>query len=152
MIEKAYEKVKDVISLEDFQKRLDERIKEFNDLIDESASAALIIDELGRSEHKTDKISHVEIGKSTTLKVRVKSISEIRKFEKRTGGTGEVVNVDITDGTGNIKLVLWDGDVELVRSEKIKKNSMLKILNGYVKQGRYNIEISLGKNGIIIFE
>jgi replication factor A1 len=152
MADKLYEKVRDIMSEEEFNREIQRNIKEFGGLIDEEAAAYLLIDEKGRFEHKFDKLSQLEIGKRVNLRARVKNIESVRTFSRKSGGTGEVANIEISDGSGTCRLVLWDRDVELVKSGRLKKNEVIRILNGLVKQGRYDTEIDIGKGGILIIE
>jgi len=152
MADKLYEKVKDIMSEEEFNSEVQRNINEFGDLIDEDAAAHLIIEKSGRFEHKFDKLSQIEIGKRVNLRARVKNIESMRTFTRKTGGTGEVANIEINDSSGSCRLVLWDRDVELVKSGKLKKNVMIRIFNSLVKQGRFDTEIDIGKGGILIIE
>ena len=58
------------------------------------------------------------------------------------GGTTRVRNVLLNDGTGEIVLVLWSKDVELVtEGEKVR------VVDGWVKDYRGRPQISLGRSG-----
>lgn len=147
-----YEKVKDLMTPEQFKNEIKLKISQFNALIDEEAASYLILDELQRNDVKHDKISKIEIGQRVNLQARVKEISPIRTFTRKSGSNGEVVNIDITDGSGIVRLVLWDKDTEMIKSGRITKNSVIKIINGLVKMGKYEIEIDISKGSTLIIK
>jgi ssDNA-binding replication factor A large subunit len=145
-----YEKVRDTMSREQFDGEIRKKINEFGGLIDEEAAAFIILDENGRFEYRHDKISSIEIGHRVNIRARVKSISPVRTFSRKTGGTGEVVNLELDDGSGRVCLVLWDKDTDRVKTGKIRKNSIVRVINGLVKQGKYEIELDIGRGGVLI--
>ena len=50
------------------------------------------------------------------------------------------------------RLVLWNRDVEHVKSKAITVGTTIKIINGYTKQASEGIEINLGRWGLIEIE
>lgn len=152
MVQDLYEKVKDIMSKEEYQSEIQKKVKEFSGLIDEDAAAHILVDEKGRFEHHVDRLAKIKIGNRVNLRVRVKNIESMRTFSRKYGGNGEVANIEISDSSGTCRLVLWDRDVDLIKSGKIKKNVLLRIINGLVKQGRFDTEIDIAKGGILIIE
>lgn len=147
-----YEKANSVISEAEFDKKIRENIDSFGGLIDEDAAALLVLDVLGKLEIKMDKISKIGPNMAVNIKGRVKSVGPVRSFQKRSGETGEVVNLEVADQTGTVRMVLWDADTELVKSGKISRNSIVRVINAYAKQGRFELEVGLGRGGTIVIE
>jgi replication factor A1 len=142
-----YELVKDLMEKEKFEKEIKTRYDEYEGLLNEEALAYLIVDELGRSVIESVKISELKEGDSVSLVVDVEDVREPREFTRKNGSTGQVVNIEITDGTGRCRLTLWDKDVEAVKSGKIRKGSKIRIVNGYVKVSDFGTEINIGRYG-----
>jgi replication factor A1 len=53
-----------------------------------------------------------------------------------------VANATISDGTGNIKLTLWNDQIE-----QVNVNDNIKIENGYVTSFRGEIQLNVGRYG-----
>jgi replication factor A1 len=73
--------------------------------------------------------------------VEVVSVEPERQFDKF-GKTGRVANAVIKDETGEIKLVLWNEQID-----QIKPGMKVKILKGYCKEWNGELQISTGKFG-----
>ena len=144
-----YQKIKDLMAKKEFDDKIKNLQKEYDDLIDDDTIALLIVDELGRNKENICKIIDIKDGVECTLIGKVVKINDTRSFNRKNGSNGKVVNIELSDETGNCTLVLWNNDVELIKSKKIKKGSNIKIINGYVKNGYTGLEINAGKYGLI---
>jgi len=142
--EELYEAVKDMLGREEFEEKMSKEIEEYGELIDEDTAAIIVVDKLKSDFFNATKISELEDSTDVTLYARVELLGKTRKFDK-----GRVVNVVISDGTHSCMLVLWDKDVGLVESRKIREGQVIKIINGYVKDGYYGMEINIGKWGLV---
>ena len=56
--------------------------------------------------------------------------------------TYRVANAVISDGTGQIKLTLWNDQIE-----QVNENDAVKIENGYVTSFRGEIQLNVGRYG-----
>ncbi|MBN2602806.1 MAG: hypothetical protein JXA91_01580, partial [Candidatus Thermoplasmatota archaeon] len=146
-----YESVKDLLTRTEFEEKIEKEYIERDGLLDKDTIALLIVDELGRNNKNISSISNLVAGKEGTIFANVIGIAEERSFSKKNGYSGKVVNLQISDNTGTCGLVLWDKDVELVKS-KIQVGTNLKIINGYVKQGLNGLEINIGRWGLLEIE
>lgn len=144
-----YFKIKDLISKKEFDDKIKNLQKKYDDLIDEDTIALFIVDELGRNIENIYKIIDIKDGIECTLTGKVTQINNTRVFSRKNGSNGEVVNIELSDETGKCTLVLWNNDVELIKNKKIIKGSNIKIINGYVKNGYTGLEINVGKYGLI---
>lgn len=77
------------------------------------------------------------------VEVTVVSVSEIREFNKN-GGSGRVATALVKDDSGEMKMSLWNDDIE-----KVKPGSKIKITNGYVNEFQGEMQLSAGKFGKI---
>lgn len=91
-----------------------------------------------------DKISSL---KARQAKVEVEGeITEItppREFSKF-GNTGRVATVTLKDSSGEVKLTLWNDDVD-----RVHVGDRVKITNGYVNEFQGEIQLTAGKYGTL---
>lgn len=73
--------------------------------------------------------------------VEVVSKEEPREFEKF-GRTGRVCTAVIKDESGEVKLTLWNDDID-----KVKEGDKLHITNGYVNEWQGELQLTTGKFG-----
>lgn len=147
--EKLFQEIKDITTKQEYQEEIEKRKKEYDNLLDEDTIALLIVDELGRNKQNISKISQLKPGKEYTILGKITNIGEKREFQKKNGSKGRVINLEISDDTGKCNLVLWDKDVELVKKEEIKEGTIVKVINGYTKEGYSGIDINLGRWGLL---
>ena len=95
------------------------------------------------------KISSMEINKlkvgqtKVDLEAQVVSVEEPKEFEKF-GNRGRVANAMITDKSGEIKLTLWNDEID-----RVKVGDKIKITNGFVKEFQGEKQLTAGKFGKI---
>jgi replication factor A1 len=101
-----YALVDDLISKEEFERRVEAKIEECGDLIDEPAAAMLVIGELGRKHVKIKGLQ----GKSSLFSFFGKVIdrTEPREFARADGEKGHVATLLLGDETGTCRVLLWD--------------------------------------------
>jgi len=147
-----YENVKDLKTKKEFEQKIKSMQKECDDLFDEDTIALLLVDEMDRNKQSTSKISDLEHGMECTVFGKITNISESKNFKRKNGSSGRVVNLELTDSTGSCGLVLWDKDVELVKSNKIMEGTDVKVVNGYIKNGFTGLEVNIGRWGMLEIE
>jgi len=101
-----YALVDDLISQEEFERRVEEKIGECGDLLDEPTAAMLVIGALGRQHVKVRELS----GKSSLFCFFAKVIdkTEPKEFDRKDGEKGWVATLLVGDETGTTRVVLWD--------------------------------------------
>lgn len=130
--EDYYERVKDIISREVFEKRVKELDTEFDGLLERDVLEYIVVDEMGRNRGFIIPISGLKAGMSCTVFGKV--------MEKLGGGRKSLI---ISDNTSSCLLTLWDYHAEIF--DQIKEGSVLKIVNGFARvRGRWT-EINAGK-------
>ena len=88
------------------------------------------------------KISELKPGQgSVNIEVTIKSLDEPRTFNKF-GKDLRVANAIVTDGESEIKLTLWNDDID-----KVKIGAVVKITNGYVSEFQGEKQLTTGKFG-----
>ena len=151
-VDELYELVKDHIERGTFESEIKKRTREYEGLLSEDAAAYLIADELGADIAETAHISGLNHGNSANLAVQVEEIGKVREFSRKNGTRGQVVNITISDTTGQCRLTLWDKEVEYVRNGQIQSGSRMRIVNGYVKVTDFGVEVNLGRWGSFFVE
>lgn len=92
------------------------------------------IDQLNRPQNKLEPVEGT-----------IDSISEPRTVNLKTGGQAQVADAQLKDGTGQIKLSLWDSQIKMV-----KVGSKVRIENGYISTFRGENALNVGKYGKLI--
>ena len=77
------------------------------------------------------------------IELDIVDVGDVRQFEKF-GKSGRVVNAIAKDSTGDIKLTLWNDDID-----KVKSGDHIKITDGYVSEWQGEKQLSTGKFGKI---
>ena len=147
-----YEGVKDLLSKDDFEARVRAKAAEWGGLLDESAAARLVLEQLGRGTVDFQTVKELREGMEVTLRVRIDAMSPIREFTRQDGSRGRVVNLDVSDETGRCRLALWDDDVALVERGRLAVGLTARLLDCYVKVTRFGTEVSRGKFGSVLPE
>ena len=140
--------------------KVEEKKSELKGLISDEGALFLIAKEFGVdvSNENTDLIKDIEINisdislnmKNITLVGRIKEIYSVYEFNKENQEKGYVGSFLLHDTTGEIRIVLWNEHANMFTNENFKKNELVKILNGYTKEGRYGTELHIGRLGKII--
>jgi replication factor A1 len=85
--------------------------------------------------------------KRVNIQARVAEKSDTREGTTKFNQAYRVATATIADETGTIKLTLWNDQIEMVRV-----NDTVKIENGYVTSFRGEIQLNIGKFGILTVE
>ncbi|MBN2566975.1 hypothetical protein JXB02_02725 [Candidatus Woesearchaeota archaeon] len=75
--------------------------------------------------------------------VEVTDVGQVREFSKF-GKSGRVANATAKDETGEIKLTLWNDDID-----RVKPGCKVHITNGYVSEWQGEKQLGTGKFGQI---
>jgi|SRR3989338_8122315 len=91
------------------------------------------------------KIKDVLGSQNATLEnVEVISKEEPRQFEKF-GKQLRVCNARIKDETGELKMTLWNDEID-----QVSQGDKISIIDGWVKEFNGELQISAGKNGKLV--
>jgi len=69
-------------------------------------------------------------------------MAEPRSVNLRTGGEARVADCMLKDESGQIKLSLWDDQIDMV-----KQGSHVRVTNGYTNSFRGELRLNVGKYG-----
>ena len=132
-----YALVDDLIGKEEFERRVEEKIEQCGDLIDETTAGMIVVQELGRSHVKISGLS----GKSSLFSFfgKVISVSPPREFPRKDGETGFVAHIILADETGQVRAVLWDE--KAAAASEIVPGEVLEIIGKHASGGRNDIVV-----------
>lgn len=75
------------------------------------------------------------------ITVDIVDVGEVREFQKF-GKPGRVATAIAKDETGDIKLTLWNEDIE-----RVKAGDKVQITNGYVNEWQGEMQLTTGRMG-----
>ncbi len=146
------------MSRAELDRLVEKKMREYAGLLTELGVLYTIAKEYGievdidRSLGFRKKIGELRAGdKDVTVVGRVVRVFPPREF-KRDGRKGRYVSLILSDGTGEIRLVLWNRDVDLVTSGKIKKGTVLEVINGKVEEFNGRLSLRLGYMGRLLID
>lgn len=142
-------------SSEEFKKKVGEKLKLMGGLCDEKTAAMLVAHDLGAEIQKPKseavKINDISLEeKNVSFVGKVTDVDGVREFSRDDGSHGRVTNIQVSDDTGSIRVVLWDELADLVKVDEVKIGQILEV-SGYVKEGYSGIEVNIGRGGSLNF-
>ncbi|WP_363467688.1 single-stranded DNA binding protein [Halogeometricum borinquense] len=142
-IEDVYDDLDTDVPFEEFEAAVNDKVEQMGGLADEETAAMLIAHEL--RDEEVEGIADIEPGMDDVKFLgKVMSIGELRTFERDDEDEdGRVVNVEVADETGRIRISLWDGMAEEA-TENLEIGQVLRIA-GRPKDGYNGVEVSVNK-------
>ncbi len=137
-IEDIYADIDADVSEEEFREAVEQKVEQMGGLADEETAAMLIAHELGEGE--VSGIAEIEAGmEEVKFLCKVTNIGELRTFE-RDDGEGTVLNIDVADETGSVRVALWD-EQATAAAEELDPGDVLRV-SGRPKEGYSGLEVS----------
>lgn len=101
-----YALVDDLLSREEFERKVEEKMEACGDLVDEVTAAMMVVQDLGRHHVKIARLG----GKQSLFSFFGKVIAKnpVREFERPEGEKGLVASLILGDETGQVRAILWD--------------------------------------------
>jgi replication factor A1 len=137
---------------------IDEEKAKAAGLLTEEAAAHLVASNLGldgagqRIEAKL-RIGDITSGLSdVSLTARVIHMFPARTFQRSDGREGKVLRMLVGDSSGSIAAVFWDEKADEVAVSKVSQGKIIRILHGYTRERRGEIQINVGNRGQIYME
>ena len=116
--------VDDLVGKEEFERRVEEKVADSGDLLDERTAAMLVVKDLGRAHIRVRDLPAAS--SLVCFFAKVLSVGEPKEFERPDGTTGLVANVMVGDETGKARLTLWDEKAGAVH--ELEPGDVLEIL------------------------
>ena len=139
-IEDIYADLDADVSEAEFREAVEEKIEQMGGLADEETAAMLIAHDLDGGEVET--IADVEPGLDEAKFLgKVTSVGELRTFERDgDDDAGHVLNLEVADESGSIRVALWDDDA-VAAEEELEPGQVLRV-KGRPKDGYNGVEVS----------
>jgi replication factor A1 len=139
-IEDIYADLDADVEEDEFREAVEAKVEEMDGLVDEEVAAMLIAEDLGESE--VEGIADIEAGmEEVQFLGKVVSVGDLRTFERdEEDAEGRVVNVEVADETGRVRLAMWDEDAAAA-TEELEPGQVLRI-KGRPKDGYSGLEVS----------
>lgn len=145
---------------DEIEKKVQEKKEELKGLISDEGALFIIAKELGVDvkDQNSEFLEDIEINiqdinpnmRNIALIGRIKDVYRISTFNKKDGEEGKVGSFLLNDKSGDIRIVLWDEQAEILKNNNFNINELVKIINGYAKEGKFGVEVHIGKLGKII--
>ena len=87
-------------------------------------------------------ISDLRPSRVATFEATVAHLEEVREVETKEGQLRKVRTAILRDATGEIALVLWGSEVDLVGA-----GDRVRVVDGWVSERRGRAQVSLGRTG-----
>jgi len=146
------------LTREAVERLIDEERAKAGGLLTEEAAAHLVASNLGLGGAGERIESKLRIGDLTSglrdvsLTGRVIHVFPARSFSRRDGREGKVLRMLLGDRTGSVAIVLWDEKADLVAASKVKQGKIVRVLHGYTRERRGEVEVNVGSRGQIYLE
>ncbi len=146
------------LNREAVERLIDEERAKAAGLLTEEAAANLVASNLGLKGGGERIEAKLRIGDLTTglsdvsLTARVIHIFPAHTFIRRDGRQGRVLRMLVGDRTGSVALVFWDEKADQVAASKIRPGKIVRLLHGYTRERRGEIEVNVGNRGQIFME
>ncbi|NPA75829.1 MAG: DNA-binding protein [Euryarchaeota archaeon] len=144
-VEDYYQYVADLMTLRRFKDEIAIRREKYGGLLDDDAIAYLIVDELDRNPGNKMRIAELYDGINATVEGVIINIGEIENRKNH-----RILRVTIKDNSGICQFVLWNDEIDDAL-KNLQVGKKIKIINGYVRENQYGLQISLGKWGLLVF-
>ncbi|MBY9008485.1 MAG: hypothetical protein KGD74_01305 [Candidatus Lokiarchaeota archaeon] len=110
-----------------------------------------IEDEIDYDEFTINISELEEEMRNIVLLGKIIQIYEPREFSRKDGSIGKIASFLLGDGSKEIKVIIWDDKVDIVKNEFFRVAEVIRIIGAYCKKGKNNnLEVHLGKRGKII--
>ena len=139
---------------------MEKKIRETGELLTQEGAAYMVANELGINVlNNYDINTNLKIGDlasgigNATVNGRVLKLYPITTFVRSDGSRGKVGRILIADNTGTVNVVLWNGQTEVLESERVARGQIIRVLHGYTRAGLDGKpEINVGSRGEIIIQ
>ncbi|WP_435185056.1 single-stranded DNA binding protein [Halobellus sp. EA9] len=142
-IEEVYEDLDTDVDFEEFEAAVEDKVEQMGGLADEETAAMLIAHEL--RDEEVEGVADVAPGMDDVkFLAKVMRIGELRTFERDGDDEdGKVVNVEVADESGRIRIAMWD-DMAEDAVESLEEGETLRVA-GRPKEGYNGVEVDVDK-------
>lgn len=134
------------LSVDEIKSKMLERKEKTHGLLSDYGALYAVAKEYGidlsEEETQLSDIASVKPQNSVNLCGRVSMVYSPREFKRKDNTTGKFASVVVVDKSGEIRVVLWNGNAEITK--QIHVGDTLLIRNGFSKDNKGIIEVHAG--------
>lgn len=147
MVRYHYALVDDLISREEFDRRIEQKISACGNLADDVTAALLVVRDLDRSHVKIKGLR----GRSSLFcfYAKILACSEVKEFDRADGNKGLVARLTVADETGQTDLVFWDEQAAAI-GETFEIGEVIEVIGRHGKNGKEILPLNLRKTHVEI--
>ena len=148
------------LSKDAIKEQIKAKMRALEGLVSEEGAAYIVASELGVHlfrEQSSSSSGPIKIGTILAGMMSVDAIGKVtrvfpaKEFTTKDGRKSKVGSMVIADGTGTIRVALWDQKADFL--EKIKPGMIVKIKSAYAKLNNMNnVELHVSTKGTVILE
>ncbi len=137
--------------------RINSKIKELSGLVSEEGAAHIVANELGVELLKISSSGKVDIEnllpglRNIDMGGTVSKVFPVYTFKKN-DSEGKVGSMMVSDGTGEVRVVVWDHRVGLLEKGDIREDTRISVRGAFVKEGKYGMEVHLRSTSDLTFK
>jgi replication factor A1 len=148
VIEDVYEDLDTDVAFEEFEAAVHDKVEQMGGLADEETAAMLIAHEL--EDEEVSGVADIDPGMDEVkFLAKVIGVGDLRTFDRDDegddegdDGEGHVINVDVADGTGQVRISFWDRMARSVADGELSVGDVLRI-KGRPQEGYSGVEVSV---------
>ena len=150
--------LKPQLTREAVERLIEEEKGKASGLLTDDAAAHLVASNLGIIGAGEKIEAKLKIGGLTpglnnvSLTGRVIHIFPPKKFTRIDGREGKLVRMLLGDSTGTVDILLWDEKADQLIAGRIEPGKIVRILHGYTRERRGNVELNVSSRGEIYQE
>lgn len=132
-----YALVDDLLTREEFERRVEEKMEACGDLVDDVTAAMMVVQDLGRHHVKIGRLG----GKQSLFSFFGKVITKnpAHEFERPDGEKGLVASLVLGDETGQVRAILWDE--KAAAGHDIEIGDVLEVIGKHAGRNRGEITV-----------
>jgi replication factor A1 len=143
----VYEDLDTDVDFEEFEAAVHDKVEQMGGLADEETAAMLIAHEL--EDEEVSGIADIAPGMDEVkFLAKVVGVGDLRTFEREgdddedDANEGRVINVDVADETGQVRISFWDRMAQSVDDGELEVGDVLRI-KGRPQEGYSGVEVSV---------
>jgi len=146
VIEDVYEDLDTDVEFEEFEAAVHDKVEQMGGLADEETAAMLIAHEL--EDEEVSGVADIAPGMDEVkFLAKVIGVGDLRTFERDGDDEddvdeGRVINVDVADETGQVRISFWDRMAQSVDDGELEVGDVLRI-KGRPQEGYSGVEVSV---------
>lgn len=131
--------------------------EEYGGLLTDTGAAYAVAKDLGMEFDSKEAAEKLEVKDlkanldSVTVQGVVSHVFPVRNWEKEKR-KGKVGSFLLKDKSGEMRVVLWNSDCDIIEKGKLQKGTIVEVQDGYIKEVNNMLDLNLGGRGRIVIK